>query len=59
MVKVTVCVPAVGFVLAALTATLNVPAKVGVPEISPAALMLKPVGKTDAAKVMGLLVAVI
>jgi hypothetical protein len=59
IVNTTVCVPAVGLVFAALTVTLNVPATVGVPEIKPVALMLKPPGKPGAVKVVGLFVAVI
>ena len=51
--------PAVGLVFAALTVTLNVPATVGMPKISPDALIVRPLGKPGAVKMVGLFVAAI
>ena len=57
MVKVAFPVPPE---LVALTATVEFPAVVGVPEIRPVvAFTLKPVGKPDAPNEVGLLVAAI
>jgi hypothetical protein len=59
MVSVRVALP-VPALLVALTATLEVPAPVGVPEIKPEAVFTaRPVGNPDAPKLVGELVAVI
>jgi hypothetical protein len=59
IVNISVALP-VPPLLVALRVTLDVPAAVGVPEISPVeALTAKPAGRPDAPKLVGELLAVI